>query len=260
MPAPYEGLGVFYLGRPVDPATAEVAATPVLYDAAGLTTHAFIVGMTGSGKTSLGVGLLKEAALDGIPVIAIDPKGDLGNLALQFPSLHPSDFHTWIDASEEKEALRTSYAKRLDALDTKMQQAETATDRESEQATQRKMDTVVRVGATLLGAFLGGGRRRSTLSQVGVTARSAGRASKEMSDVKRADEKLHTLKAEYADLDVELPREMDAIDLTLAPETAPLETVEIAPKQTDMTVTEMALAWVPCTRDADDRLTRSLSR
>ena len=96
----YEGLGVFYLGREVDPATSDVTDAPVLYDAADLTTHAFIVGMTGSGKTGLGVGLIEEAALDGIPVIAIDPKGDLGNLALQFPAIEASDFRPWIDESE----------------------------------------------------------------------------------------------------------------------------------------------------------------
>ncbi|MEM1044330.1 MAG: DUF87 domain-containing protein, partial [Bacteroidota bacterium] len=100
MSAPYEGLGVFYLGREVDPATSEPTDAPILYDAADLTTHAFIVGMTGSGKTGLGVGLIEEAALDGIPVIAIDPKGDLGNLALQFPQLAPADFRPWVDESE----------------------------------------------------------------------------------------------------------------------------------------------------------------
>ena len=56
--------------------------------------------MTGSGKTGLGIGLLEEAAIDGIPVIAIDPKGDLGNLLLSFPQLRPEDFLPWVDADE----------------------------------------------------------------------------------------------------------------------------------------------------------------
>ncbi|WP_412062638.1 hypothetical protein [Rubrivirga sp. IMCC45206] len=72
MSAPFEGLGVFYLGRDADPATGGVV--PVLYNATDLTTHAFIVRMTGSGETGLGVGLVEAAALDGIPVIAIDPR------------------------------------------------------------------------------------------------------------------------------------------------------------------------------------------
>ena len=95
----YEKLGLFYLGRPKD------AASPsdyLLYDAQDLTTHAMIVGMTGSGKTGLAVSLIEEAAIDGIPSILIDPKGDLSNLLLQFPDLRPSDFHPWIDPEEAR--------------------------------------------------------------------------------------------------------------------------------------------------------------
>ncbi len=93
----YEKLGAFYLGRPVDPASRQDRDEPLLYDAKDLTTHAVIVGMTGSGKTGLGIGLIEEALIDGIPVIAIDPKGDLGNLLLTFPALSGSDFQPWID-------------------------------------------------------------------------------------------------------------------------------------------------------------------
>jgi len=104
----YEKLGAFYLGRRFDPATGRaVAAEPLLYDAKDLTTHAVIVGMTGSGKTGLAVGLLEEAAIDGIPVIAIDPKGDLGNLLLAFPDLAPADFEPWIDPAEAARAGRS---------------------------------------------------------------------------------------------------------------------------------------------------------
>jgi hypothetical protein len=119
------------------------------------------------------------------------------------------------------------------------------------------MDTVVRIGTTLLGAFLGGGRRRSTLSQVGVTARSAGRASKESSDVRRAEQKLADIQSEYDDLDTQLAREMEDVDLTFVPETAALETVEIAPRQSEMHVTELALAWVPYRREPGGGLARA---
>src|SRR5687767_13807949 len=70
-----------------------------MYDSRDLTTHAVYVGMTGSGKTGLCIALLEEAALDGIPAIAIDPKGDLGNLLLTFPELQPENFRPWIDES-----------------------------------------------------------------------------------------------------------------------------------------------------------------
>ncbi len=100
----YEKLGVFYLGRPVDPETGEKSGEPMLYDSPDLTTHAVVVGMTGSGKTGLGIALLEEAALDGIPAIIIDPKGDLTNLALQFPDLRPDDFHPWVSPEEAARA------------------------------------------------------------------------------------------------------------------------------------------------------------
>src|SRR5262245_48983362 len=96
----YEKLGVFYLGREWDGAARKVTARPLLYDSKDLTTHAVCVGMTGSGKTGLCVSLLEEAAIDGIPVIAIDPKGDLGSLALAFPELRPADFRPFVDAQE----------------------------------------------------------------------------------------------------------------------------------------------------------------
>ena len=95
-----ENLGAFYLGKTFDLAQGELTEELVLYDSKDLTTHAVILGMTGSGKTGLGIGMLEEAAIDGIPVIAIDPKGDLGNMMLTFPELSPSDFAPWINAKE----------------------------------------------------------------------------------------------------------------------------------------------------------------
>jgi hypothetical protein len=103
----YEKLGVFYLGCEVDPATGERTDRPFLYESTDLTTHAVVVGMTGSGKTGLGIALLEEAAMDKVPVIALDPKGDLGNLLLTFPSLAPADFRPWIDETAAAAAGRT---------------------------------------------------------------------------------------------------------------------------------------------------------
>ncbi len=103
----YEKLGAFYLGRRYDMDTSSVTNEATLYDAKDLTTHALIVGMTGSGKTGLGVGIIEEAAIDGLPVLAIDPKGDMGNALLTFPKLRGSDFLPWIDPSEATRKGRT---------------------------------------------------------------------------------------------------------------------------------------------------------
>jgi DNA helicase HerA-like ATPase len=96
----FEKLGVFYLGKAYDPEQGKLLDDLVLYKSKDLTTHAVIIGMTGSGKTGLGIGILEEAAIDRIPVIAIDPKGDLGNMALTFPDLRPEDFRPWINLHE----------------------------------------------------------------------------------------------------------------------------------------------------------------
>jgi hypothetical protein len=96
----FEKLGVFYLGRKYDLETARPDSELALYDAKDLTTHAVCVGMTGSGKTGLCLALLEEAAIDGIPALVIDPKGDIGNLLLTFPELRPADFEPWIDPAE----------------------------------------------------------------------------------------------------------------------------------------------------------------
>jgi hypothetical protein len=101
-PSDIEGLGLFYLGREVDSATSATQQAPLLYPSKNLMTHAVCMGMTGSGKTGLCIGLLEEAALDGIGAIAIDPKGDLANLLLTFPSLRGEDFLPWVDAEEAK--------------------------------------------------------------------------------------------------------------------------------------------------------------
>ncbi len=108
----FEKLGAFYLGRPVDPESRAKEDTPFLYDPNDLLTHAVCVGMTGSGKTGLGIALLEEAAIDGIPAIIIDPKGDLANLALQFPELRPEDFRPWIseDAARREGVAPEAYA------------------------------------------------------------------------------------------------------------------------------------------------------
>ncbi len=113
----FEKLGVFYLGRPYDMATKQSKPGWLLYDSKDLVTHAVCVGMTGSGKTGLCIGLLEEAAIDGIPAIIIDPKGDLANLMLTFPQLRGEDFAPWINEDDARK-------KGLSPADYATQQAE----------------------------------------------------------------------------------------------------------------------------------------
>src|SRR3990170_1723675 len=119
VPAPeqFEKLGAFYLGRPYDPVKKAAQPGLILYDSKDLVTHAVCVGMTGSGKTGLCIDLLEEAALDGVPAIAIDPKGDLTNLMLTFPELRPEDFRPWINEDDAR-------AKSLSPDDYAAQQAQ----------------------------------------------------------------------------------------------------------------------------------------
>lgn len=98
----------FFLGRIYDLKKSEITTGDLYYDPADLVTHALVTGMTGSGKTGLCIGLIEEAALQGIPAILIDPKGDLTNLMLTFPDLLPADFEPWIDANNARRENKTT--------------------------------------------------------------------------------------------------------------------------------------------------------
>jgi hypothetical protein len=110
---PFEKLGAFYLGKEYDLAEGQILDSLVMYDARDLTTHAVCVGMTGSGKTGLCIDLLEEAAIDSVPAILIDPKGDLTNMLLTFPELRPEDFQPWVnlDDARRKDMTVEEYAR-----------------------------------------------------------------------------------------------------------------------------------------------------
>lgn len=109
----FEKLGAFYLGKAYDLQNQKLLDEFVMYDARDLTTHAVCVGMTGSGKTGLCIDLLEEAAIDRVPAIIIDPKGDITNLLLTFPDLRPEDFRPWIniDDARRKNMTEDAYAR-----------------------------------------------------------------------------------------------------------------------------------------------------
>lgn len=96
----YEKLGQFYLGKEYDLEKKEISGEPVMYDSKDLVTHGVVLGMTGSGKTGLCIALLEEAAMDNIPAIVIDPKGDIANLMLTFPKLDGTSFRPWINEDD----------------------------------------------------------------------------------------------------------------------------------------------------------------
>jgi len=103
----FDKLGVFYLGRTYDAAKRVRLEDLLLYDSKDLVTHAVCIGMTGSGKTGLCISIIEEAAIDGVPAIIIDPKGDIANLLLTFPDLKPQDFMPWIN---EEDALKKGFS------------------------------------------------------------------------------------------------------------------------------------------------------
>ncbi|MCK5895324.1 MAG: ATP-binding protein [Cocleimonas sp.] len=112
----YEKLGLFYIGQDVDKKTLNTTDTLTLLKNKNFTTHAAIIGMTGSGKTGLGIGLIEEAAIDNIPAIIIDPKGDMGNLCLTAPDFSAASFQPWIeDEAHSKEQAPAHYAKKIAA-------------------------------------------------------------------------------------------------------------------------------------------------
>src|SRR5262245_25962232 len=113
----YEKLGVFYLGRHYDPKKKKTGSELLLYPSKHLVTHGLVVGMTGSGKTGLCFDLIEEAAIDGIPSLLIDPKGDLANLLLTFPDLRAADFTPWINEDDARK-------QNLSVADYATQQAE----------------------------------------------------------------------------------------------------------------------------------------
>jgi len=158
------------------------------------------------------------------------------------------------DAMVEK--LRLKYAPKFASLQERIRRAEQAVEREKEQASQSKMQTVISVGGALLGAFLG--RKVMSAGNIGratTAVRGAGRAYKESQDIDRAGENVDAVKQQLADLQAQFQAEADAITGQMDPTSEQLETVTIKPKKTNITVRSVTVAWAPHWRGADGQET-----
>jgi len=157
---------------------------------------------------------------------------------------------------EWTEALRKKYAPRTAALEERLRRARQAVAREQEQVTQQGLQTVISVGATLLGAFLGRKKVSATnLGRATTAARGVGRVLKERQDVDRSEETVEVLEQQLADLDAEFKAELAVLESRANPLTDPLETVALTPKRTNVTVQTCALVWAPHRSDATGAMT-----
>jgi hypothetical protein len=140
----YEKLGLFYMGKN----SSTDALT--LYKSKHLTTHAMIIGMTGSGKTGLGIGLIEEAAIDNIPSIIIDPKGDMGNLCLAFENLDAQEFAPWVESGKNPQDVADMWQKGLASSFQDKQRVKTFA---SVEKTIYTPGSSAGVGVNILGSF-----------------------------------------------------------------------------------------------------------
>jgi len=164
------------------------------------------------------------------------------------------------DRDLKVEKLRKKYAGKATTLQNRLLRAQQAIERETEQAQQRKMETVVNVGTALLGAVLG--RKavsRSTVSKASSSLKSAGRMQKEQQDVARARETAQAVAQQLADLEAELEKEVATLEQTTDPTTAALEQVFVKAKSSDITLDVFALVWLPYRKDAQGRLSSDWS-
>jgi hypothetical protein len=155
----------------------------------------------------------------------------------------------------KKETIRERYAERMKRIEDQVERADRAVAREEGQVRSRGFDTIVSVGSGILGAFMGRRITQTTIRGVGRAARSAGRVQAEREDVAAAERRRAELQARYADLDAELTRELDELDL--APTPAP-EPVEVRARQNDVGVETVTLAWVPHLVMEDGRRVRAV--
>jgi hypothetical protein len=157
---------------------------------------------------------------------------------------------------ELTEKMRAKYAAKTATLQQQLMRAEHAVEREQEQAKNRKMQTAISFGATLLGAFTGRkALSTGTLGRATTAMRDVGRTMDEQGDIKRAEESLVVLKQKQADLETEFQTEVDAIGAQTDPMSEPLDQVTVRPRKSDIAVDSLGLVWMPYWKDAAGSLT-----
>ncbi len=147
---------------------------------------------------------------------------------------------------EAVEKLRKKYAPKLTALGDRVRRAQQAVEREQSQAKSQEMQTAISIGATLLGAVVG--RKvisTTTLGRATTAARGVGRTAREREDIARAEDSLEALQGRLADLEAEFQAETDALEAKFDPTAEDLESIELKPTKTNISVDTLVLAWVP---------------
>jgi hypothetical protein len=160
------------------------------------------------------------------------------------------------DRDRQVEKLRQKYAAQIDSLQNRINRAQTAVEREKQQASQQKLQTAISFGTTVLGALFG--RKTLSTSVLGratTAARGVGRSMKESEDVDRAQDSVESLKQQMIDLQNQVQKETDDLSARLDPQSETFQSVDIRPKKTNISVKTVALAWVPYWQDSSGRLT-----
>ena len=214
----FEKMGLFYLGKNSDDDTLE------LYESKHLTTHAAIIGMTGSGKTGLGIGIIEEAAIDNIPSLMIDPKGDMGNLCLDFPNMQASDFKPYIDpiAAQNKNL----------SIDEMAQ----------------KTATMWKEGIESFGQDLSRVTKLETVPKTIYTPESSAIRKgkgilKEKNDVKNIQLLIDNMNEDMKQLEYDLNDEIKKIEETFNISNYEIGYLAIKPRRSDVSVKDIAILW-----------------
>lgn len=153
------------------------------------------------------------------------------------------------------EALRQKYAPKLASLRERVRRAEQTQERQQAESRSSQVQAAITVGASILGAFLG----RKTISATNVgrattAIRGAGRAMKEAQDVSHAEENVAALQQQLLDMEQRLKSDTDAVAAAADSMSEPLDTLSIRASKPNITVSLVALVWMPQWRGADGAL------